>query len=181
VAVTGLIGQRDDTPSVIDNIVRYVLSKGKDITPLTLPKALYYIQGFYYALYEDYLISDDCEAWVHGPVYRNVYNLYSDYNYGKIEKPALVDDSVFTDMEKGLIDYVIKYICCYSGKILESFTHQEAPWLLARRGLPANEASSRIIPKGDIGAYFSGIKERYNMRTPSDIQLYAVEMFGRVN
>jgi len=180
-ATLELIGQRDDSSPIIDSIVRYVLNKGEDITPMTLQKALYYIQGFYYAFYEDYLIVDDCEAWTHGPVYRNIYNRYSDYNYGKIEKPAFIDDSSFTNMEKGLIECVVKYICCYSGKILEGFTHQEAPWLLARIGLPAREASNRIISKGEIGAYFSGIKERYNMCTPTDIQLYAVEMFGRVN
>ena len=38
-----------------------------------LQKALYYIQGFFYAFYRAFLFSEDCEAWVHGPVYRDVY------------------------------------------------------------------------------------------------------------
>ena len=36
---------------------------------------LYYIQGNYAAIYDKPLFDAPCEAWVHGPVYRNVYNL----------------------------------------------------------------------------------------------------------
>ena len=180
-AVEFILSQHSNIASNIYNIVDYVLFKGKDITHMTLQKALYYIQGFYYAFYEDYLIEEDCEAWAHGPVYRNIYSLYSNYNYEKIDKPEIIDDITFTNMEKGLIDNIIKYFCCYSGKVLEEFSHQEKPWLLARKGLPATEPSNEIINKNDIGNYFSLIKEKYNMCNPTDVQLYAVDMFERVN
>jgi len=53
--------------------------------------------------------------------------------------------------------------------------------LLARKGLPVNEPSNEIINRNDIGAYFSLVKEKYNMCNPTDIQLYAEDMFKRVN
>jgi len=179
-AVLNLLRQSNGDSANIDIIVRYVLNKGKDITPLTLQKALYYIQGFYYAFNDDFLIAEDCEAWVHGPVFRSVYYRYSDYNYEKIEAAEYVDESVFTNMEKLLIDSVVKYFCCFSGKILESFTHMEEPWLKARDGLKITDPSNRIIPKEEIGRYFAGKKERYGMSSPADISMYSLDMFNKV-
>ena len=46
---------------------QYLLYKCEDITPLALQKALYYVQGFYYAFEGRFLFDEDCEAWVHGP------------------------------------------------------------------------------------------------------------------
>lgn len=58
-----------------------MLYKCEDITPLVLQKALYYDQGFYYAFEGQFIFNEDCEAWVHGPVYRKVYNRYSTYRF----------------------------------------------------------------------------------------------------
>ena len=68
-------------------------------------------------------------------------------------------------------------ICCYSGKILERFTHNEAPWLAARGDLPVTAPSDRIIGKSLIGEYFSAVKAKYNMVNPGDIKEYAQDMF----
>ena len=45
----------------------------------TLQKILYFIQGIYSATYDEFLFEENCEAWVHGPVYRNVYFLFKDF------------------------------------------------------------------------------------------------------
>jgi putative zinc finger/helix-turn-helix YgiT family protein len=164
----------------LDNIVSYVIYKSEDITPLTLQKALYYIQGFNYAFYGEYLLADDCEAWAHGPVYREVYHKYSNYRFGRVESVERVDVSAFTDAAKVLMDNVIKYFCCYSGKVLESFTHLEGPWVLARNGLAVGVPSDRIIPKENIGEFFAGVKARYDMASPADIGAYAEDMFVKV-
>jgi uncharacterized phage-associated protein len=180
-AVQSILGMHSDNTSNLNMIALYILNKSEDITPLALQKALYYTQGFYFAFYADYLINEDCEAWVHGPVYRNIYHQYSNYRFDKIDKVDSFDGSSFTDMEKGLVDSIIKNICCYSGKILESFTHQELPWILARKGLPVGESSSNIIPRESIGEFFTQIKEQYSMTNPTDIQSYATQLFTRVN
>jgi putative zinc finger/helix-turn-helix YgiT family protein len=178
-AVEKLFDQHDGKGINIDTIVRYLLYKAEDITPLTLQKALYYVQGFYYAFNNDYLLSEDCEAWAHGPVFRKIYYRYKDFNYDEIEKPAYFDDSIFTNMEKLLLDSVVKYFCCYSGKILEAFTHMEKPWLQAREGLKVSEGSDRVIPKEDIGSFFSGKREQYGMESPVDIGMYSLDMFNK--
>lgn len=159
----------------------YLICRCEDITPLALQKVLYYIQGFYYAFLEEFLIPDECEAWVHGPVYSDVYFKYSSYKCDPIKIELSCDDSKFTGYEKTIIDSIVKNLCCYSGKTLERFTHLEAPWLKTRGDLPASVASTKIIPKKLIGEYFVAVKERYEMLDPSDIEIYAKRMFEKIN
>lgn len=174
-----LLGGQMTAASKVDEVVGYLLFQCQDITPLALQKALYYIQGFYRAFMNAFLFPEDCEAWVHGPVYREIYNRYSSYRFDPIESNGEFDVSVFADAEKAVIDSVIQNFCCYSGKILERFTHSEMPWIKTRGSLPADAHSNRIITKEDIGEYFSAVKHKYNMLTPNDIENYAQVMFSR--
>ena len=178
--VEELLGERHVAESKLDLIIHYILHQCEDITPLALQKALYYIQGFYHAFEGDFIIEENCEAWLHGPVFRNVYNRYSSYRFDPIERVEEFDISVFTTAEKTIIDSVIKNFCCYSGKTLEAFTHMEEPWLRTRGGLPAQSHSDRIIEKELIGQYFKALKDKYNMLTPSDIECYSVERFEQI-
>ncbi|WP_312701671.1 type II TA system antitoxin MqsA family protein [Sedimentibacter sp.] len=179
-AVDKLLGKSVETKTKIDMTIEYLLSQCEDITPLALQKALYYIQGFYYAFYETFLFSEECEAWVHGPVYRDIYYRYRDYKFDPIEVNNEFDSSIFSSSEKAVLDSVVKNICCYSGKILERFTHSETPWLSTRGELPENVVSYRIIQKEKIGDYFSDVKEKYNMIIPNDIKEYTKNMFEQI-
>ncbi len=179
-AVDKLIGIMECKNTKIDVAIAYLLDKCEDITPLALQKALYYIQGFYYAFYETFLFQEDCQAWVHGPVYRDIYFRYRDYKFDPINCKNEVDDIVLSSAEKAVFESVSKHICCYSGKILEKFTHSELPWLLARGELTETEISDRVITKESIGMYFNGVKEKYNMLNPNDIKEYAQTMFQQI-
>lgn len=179
-AVNELLGRTQNTKTKIDLAIEYLLSQCEDITPLALQKALYYIQGFYYAFYKIFLFSEECEAWVHGPVYRDIYFRYRDYRFDHIEGNEEFDDSVFSSSEKAILDSVIKNICCYSGKVLEGFTHSETPWLSTRGELSPTTASDRTIEKELIGTYFSAVKEKYNMINTNDIKGYAQKMFEQM-
>lgn len=166
--------------SKIDEVIDYVLIECEDITPLALQKVLYYIQGFYYAFYEKFEFDDDCEAWVHGPVYKDIYVRYCQYRFDPIESLKESNTSMLTTTEKAIIDSVIKNLSCYSGKTLEKFTHFEKPWLETRGELLPNVASSRIVEKELIGQYFLDVKEKYNMLSSADIKVYSDTMFNRI-
>lgn len=58
--------------------ISYIFEESLEITPLALQKILYFIQGIYLALYDVPLFDEDCYAWVHGPVYNSVYNLFKE-------------------------------------------------------------------------------------------------------
>ena len=179
-AVDALLSVDAPSNSKINTVIQYLLYQCEDITPLALQKALYYIQGFHFAFYRTFLFSEDCQAWTHGPVYRDIYFRYRDYRFDPIEKTTTFDTSVFSASEKAICDSVINSICCYSGKILERFTHNEAPWLTTRGDLPDSAPSDRIIEKSVIGAYFDAVKAKYNMVNPRDIKDYAQDMFQQL-
>jgi len=179
-AVDALLKTYLPTDSKINSVIQYLLNQCEDITPLALQKALYYIQGFYYAFYNSFLFVEDCQAWVHGPVYRDIYFRYRDYHFDPIGKTPSFNTGCFSADEKAIYDSIIKHICCYSGKILERFTHNEAPWLNARGDLPLLAPSDRIIEKNAIGEYFEIVKTKYNMLNPSDIKNYAQDMFLQI-
>ncbi len=189
----------------INDVIQYLLVKCEDITPLALQKSLYYIQGFHFAFYKSFLFIDDCQAWVHGPVYKDVYLRYKYYAFTPIDSPTteisgikssekLADykyaqksdltrltaelTTTLSATEKAVCDSVIENLCCYSGKELERFTHHEEPWILTRGNLKADDSSDKIISKNMIGEYFTKIKEKYNMINPDDINQYAKEMFA---
>ncbi len=164
----------------INIVIDYLLCKCEDITPLALQKALYYVQGFYFAFKEEFIFNEDCEAWAHGPVYPEIYHRYSFYRFDPIEGSKRCDETALTIYEKTVIDSVIKNLCCYSGKVLEDFTHSEEPWLKTRGDLPVSAASSRIINKQVISKYFKTVKEIHNMINPADIKFYSTKMFEQI-
>ena len=164
----------------IDVVVNYLLGKCEDITPLALQKLLYYVQGFYYAFTNRFIFEENCEAWVHGPIFRDIYFKYREYRFDSISVYCFADDLNLTVSEKAIIDSVIKNLSCYSGKILESFTHAEIPWLTARGDLPETASTDRKIDKKLIGDYFTAVKEKNNMLNPSDIGVYSKKMFEQI-
>ncbi len=159
-------------------VVGYILSKAFDITPLTLQKLLYYSQGVSYICFGKPIFNDDCEAWAHGPVFRSVYCRFHGWEPIYVEKE--IDFSALNESEKAIIDSVMRNFGCYSGRILEQFTHLETPWLKTRADLPVGEPSNRIIEKKLIAEYFTAIKEKYNIVGPGDVFNYAESMFNQV-
>lgn len=61
-------------------VIAYLFKELNEITPLMLQKLLYLIQGTSYALYEHPIFMEHPQAWVHGPVYPDVYH----YSYNSV-------------------------------------------------------------------------------------------------
>ncbi|MDO5557276.1 MAG: DUF4065 domain-containing protein [Clostridia bacterium] len=172
---------RTDIDSEIELISEYIIYKGNEITPLALQKILYYAQGFFKAFFGDYLYKDDCEAWVHGPVYTKIYDKYKNFGSSNIILNINYDiGDMLDDDKKELLDVVIKYFGYYNGKALEKMTHFEAPWVEARRGKKLEEKCNSIITKNNIEKYFEKVKERYDMLNLLEIRKYSEEHFFRV-
>jgi uncharacterized phage-associated protein len=164
----------------IEIVGAYLLYKCEDITPLAIQKLLYYSQAFSKIFNEKFLFSNDCEAWVQGPVYRNIYEKYRHYSYNPIEQIKEVEHTLLEEDEKELLESIIINFGCYSGKILERMTHIEAPWRITRKGLQEYEPCDRPIDKRLISDYFDDIKAKYNMLNVSDIRDYSTDIFSKV-
>ncbi len=165
----------------IDVIAKYIITVGKEITPLALQKILYYSQGFYKAFFGKYLFQDDCQAWVHGPVYVQIYEKYKEFKSGNIliDKDYEIEDLI-VDEKKDILDAVIQYFGYYNGKALEKMSHYETPWINARAGLLPTENSTNIIKKEQIKEYFEKVKSKYDMLNILDIKKYSIDQFEKV-
>lgn len=165
----------------IEVISKYIIAIGKEITPLALQKILYYAQGFYKAFFGKFLFEDDCQAWVHGPVYVNIYEKYKEFKSGNILVDIDYDiEDIIVDEKREILDVIIKYFGYYNGKALEKMSHYETPWINARKGLLPSENSNNIISKEDIKEYFEKVKNKYDMLNILDIKKYSDDQFKRV-
>ena len=142
-------------------IAKYFLTK-ESMTQKKLQKLVYYAYAWYIVSFnnnvnriKNLLFIEKPEAWVHGPVFRTLYDAYRAYGWNNIPK---VDNYNFKD--KGLekfLDSIWDIFGKYDGNELEVMTHKETPWIKARNGISAIAPSTEKINKEDIYLYYSNI------------------------
>ena len=156
--------------------ISYIFDQMQEITPLALQKILYFIQGIYMVMFGEPLYKEDCMAWVHGPVYEEVYDLFKDFKYNPIEdnRFAIFKERFqeLSDQEKKVIDLVVNSFGKYSGKVLETITDNESPWKEARTDYEPLQPSREIIDKNEIKKYFSGVAKKYGIDTKEKLSNY---------
>lgn len=157
-------------------IIAYIFEQMQEITPLALQKMLYYIEGIYMVLCHRSLFEEDCVAWQHGPVYEKIYFLFSNFKYNPIEDSRFVlftgKSQKLSSDERRIIDLVIATFGKYSGKILETITHNERPWQDARKGYGINEPSNVVIEKENINCYFKEVSQKFDIGTIEGLNKY---------
>lgn len=166
-------------------VIAYVFEKLEEVTPLMLQKLLYFIQGVCFALYGKPIFEEDCRAWVHGPVYPEVYELFRDFKYNPIEDArfALLEETadVLTEEEKNVIDLVVNTFGMYGGKVLERITHNEDPWKEARKCYDDSIPSSDLLPKDRIMKYYVAINRKYGIGTEEGLKTYIHDMLDKAS
>lgn len=118
-----------------------------------LQKICYYMYSWYLAIYERKVADVQFEAWVHGPVSREIYNIYKRYGWENI--PSYQD---FLPVNEELIDFakeIWQVYGKYSADQLEDFTHTELPWKKAREGYKVYESSEVLLNDKDIYEYYN--------------------------
>jgi len=156
--------------------ISYIFNQIEEVTPLALQKMLYYIQGIYMVLYDKELFSEECEAWAHGPVFKDVYEVFKNFKFNPIDDTrfAMLQHRFkdLSDDEKKVIDLVVETFGIYSGKTLEKITHTEKPWQEARIDCLPNEPSDMIISKEAIKTYFSEVDLIYGVDNIEGLKNY---------
>lgn len=166
-------------------VIAYIFEKLEEVTPLMLQKLLYFIQGVYSALYGRPIFEEDCRAWVYGPVYPEVYELFRDFKYNPIDDArfALLEgaEDALMDDEKRVIDLVVNTFGMYGGKVLERITHNEDPWMEARKGYGDSISSSELLPKERIMKYYILINQKYGIGTEDGLRTYIHDMLDKAS
>lgn len=171
----------------MDAVIKYLLIRCEDFTPSMLYKLLYYVQGFYYIFTDKFIFTEDCEAGTNGPIYKSIWDRYNKIGFEETNQDILENRKLkIDDVERNVVESIIKFYGCYSGKILTQMTQNEAPWILTRANVMYKDAldddnSNNIIDKNSIAEYFKGIKEKYNMVNLLDIQKYSTDLFNNIS
>lgn len=139
------------------DIARWILAgvdrdSGDSITHLKLQKLIYYVQAWSLALRDKPLFEEDMQAWAHGPVADSVFQEYRDYGFEAIPAPTTVPEILNEDAEH--IMEVVNVYSEHSAKVLERMTHNEQPWLEARKNLPPEARSKTPIDKNTMRVFY---------------------------
>lgn len=127
-------------------IGQYFLSKNSNLTEIQIQKLVYYAYSWYMVKNNGKKLFDEKpQAWVHGPVFRSLFD--SMKNYKKFS--AISELDIDEEVEK-FLDIIYNVYGKYSGNELEKMTHNELPWMRARTGLQSHEFSQRLIEDEDI-------------------------------
>lgn len=134
----------------------YTLAKAflliSSMTNKKLQKLCYYAKGWYLALYDTNLISEQFQAWVHGAVQPALYQKYKEYGFSEI--PKLLENSGIPEEFISFAQEIYSSYGHLTGDELERLNHQEEPWLNARKDCQPWENSTTIISEDDMKIYF---------------------------
>lgn len=124
------------------------ISEDMGISNLKLQKLLYYAQGFYLALFNDSLFTDEIQAWQHGPVCSEVYHIYKTNGSNIIPFTENITFGDFLNDEQfKFLDEVYDEFAQFSAWKLRDMTHDEPTWI-------NHESTASIIPRDEIKEYF---------------------------
>ena len=142
-------------------IAKYFLTK-EAMTQKKIQKMVYYAYAWYIVNYNDnannityVLFTEKPQAWVHGPVFPSLYEEYKQYKRNNVPK---IKNSILEKTELSeFLNQIWDVFGKYDGDELEFMTHNEKPWINARKGIPAISPSNEEIDLKDIYNYYGSL------------------------
>jgi uncharacterized phage-associated protein len=142
-----------------DYIITKISASGETMSNLKLQKLAYYADAWYLAFFDEKLVDEGFQAWIHGPVSRAIYNrfsssksLYSDITIADCTPEF--DLSSIPAAAAAHIDSVLEVYGAFSGAQLEDMTHKEEPWIKAREGYRPSERCEEVIDRNITRDYY---------------------------
>ena len=134
----------------------YALAKAflciSSMTNKKLQKLCYYAKAWHLALYDENIISEQFQAWVHGAVQPALYQKYKIYGFGYIPKDE--NTSGIPEHFLSFAQEIYDSYGAFSGDQLEKLNHQEMPWINARGGCNPWENCTNEISEDDMRKYY---------------------------
>jgi uncharacterized phage-associated protein len=150
-----------ETRSSVENITHWLLIQEK-MTPKKLQKMLYYVYAWGLVFLNE--SADDIsqkvfdanfEAWVHGPVIRDVYNKYSVFGRNPID--VEFDTPAIDEETTDLLQQIMNIYGKFTANELERLTHSEIPWKNARKDLKPLDSGKTLITDKDMFNYYASL------------------------
>lgn len=141
-------------------IFRLKSEGGNSLDALKHQKLLYYVQAWHLVFNGTKMFESEFQAWIHGPVNREIYNLYRDkkYLYSEMHVNDILNMQnieTLTSEEKIHIDNVLEAYAHFSSTQLEHMTHNEKPWIEAREGYGPYQRCEVDIDTDTMKSYYS--------------------------
>lgn len=134
----------------VENVAKYFYDKNQKLTDKQIQKLTYYAYAWYLTKYKTKLFDESPQAWIHGPVFMNLYKVLQNNELINTTTECITENKRVIE----LLEIIYKVYGKYSGTRLEALTHSEDPWIKARSGLEPTEKSRNIIKDEDIIAYY---------------------------
>lgn len=156
----------NNTPCKIDDVTDYVISRFVDepnrLSLLKLQKLLFYVQAWRLALRSEPLFSGKFQAWVHGPVNRQIYDRFKDTHslyacVGPQDVRKDFDVAALSDDQRAHINEILEAYGAFTGPQLEDMTHDETPWIAARGELRPHERCETDISEDLMQSYYHSL------------------------
>lgn len=129
----------------------------ESMTHKKLQKLCYYAKAWYLAIYDENIISESFEAWVHGAVQPLLYQKYRSYGFQYI--PQCLNTDHIPEEFISFANQIFESYGHLSGDDLERLNHQELPWKKARQGLKPWQSSSNVINEDDMKEYYRSLMQ----------------------
>lgn len=149
---------------VADYIIVRLDEPSHGLNLLKLQKLVYYVQAWCLALTGAPLFDGKFQAWVHGPVSRDLYDRFSltHMMYDPIAINGVradFDSNALSEGHRLHIDEVLDAYAQFSGPQLERMTHEEEPWIHARGTLRPSERCETEIDERRMATFYKGLLE----------------------
>lgn len=154
---TTMIKDQEITSSIVAD---FFLTK-EALTQKKVQKLVYYAYAWFITLnnqdandIKNVLFNEVPEAWMHGPVFPELYQKLKNYGWHEIPKNNNKIEFENDELEP-FLNVIWKKFGKFSADELEFMTHQESPWQKARRNTPKTAPSAQQILPKDIFVYYN--------------------------
>jgi uncharacterized phage-associated protein len=144
---------RDEENKLADFLLLECRERGELLTNLKLQKLIYYADAWNLVIRKTSLVSEDFEAWVHGPVLPSQFHRFKEYRWKPIDR-----DIEAPNLSQEIITHLKEIVDVFgseSAVALELMTHRERPWIEARGDLAPTDPSNAKISKETMRVYYS--------------------------
>ena len=124
----------------------------ESMTHKKLQKLCYYAKAWYLALYDENIIKEQFEAWVHGAVQPRLYEKYKNYGFEKIN--VYIDEKDVPESFSFFAKEIFNAYGHLSGDELEAINHTEEPWIKARGNCKPWERCNNTIKEQDMKNFY---------------------------
>lgn len=129
-----------DVRDIANFTLDYADERRLSLTNLALQKLLYFMHGWFFAIYEEPLVKNKFEAWKYGPVQRVIYEQFKGFRDGAIRgvratyvnpengEPTYRPYSIDPQHAELIREVLAKYERYTAGQLVEESHAEDGPW-----------------------------------------------------